>query len=70
MKSKPNNKLSLKEYIFLAICLLIFFLAGLYLNFGGTIPTDNTLVFASLGAVIIAIPIVLYVLKKLNDGQE
>ncbi len=70
MKSKPNNRLSLKEYIFLAICLLIFFLAGLYLNFGGTIPTDNTLVFTSIGAVIIAIPIVLYVLKKLNDEQE
>ena len=70
MKSKPNNKLSLKEYIFLAICLLIFFLAGLYLNFGATIPKDNTLIFASIGAVIIAIPIVLYVLKKLNEEQD
>jgi len=65
-----NNKLNLKEYIFLAICLLIFFLAGLYLNFGGTIPKDNTLVFASIGTVIIAIPIVLFVLKNLNDEQD
>ena len=67
MKSKPKNKLSLKEYLFLAICLLIFFLAGLYLYFDGTIPTDNTLIFASLGGVIIAIPIVIYVLKEMNN---
>ena len=66
MKSKPNNKLSLKEYIFLATCLLIFFLAGLYLNFGGTIPTDNTLIFASLGGVIVAIPIVIYILNNIE----
>lgn len=66
MKSKPNNKLSLKEYMFLAICLLIFFLAGLYLNLGGTIPKDNTLIFASLGAVIIAIPTVIYILNKIE----
>lgn len=66
MKSKPNYKLSLKDYLFLAICLLIFFLAGLYLH-GGTMPTNNTLILVSLGGIIVAILIVLYVLKKLND---
>jgi len=67
MNSKPNNKLSLKEYIFLTTCLLIFFLTGLYLYFGGTIPKNNNLIYMSLVAVIIAIPIVIYVLKKLNN---
>ena len=67
MNSKSNNKLNFKEYLFLIIGLFLFFLAGSYLQFGGNIPKDNNLIFAIIIAIALAIPIIIYALKKLNS---
>ena len=67
INSKPNNKLNRKEYLFLTVCLIIFFSVILYIWTDGTL--NGTLLIAAVIGVIIAIPIVLYVLKKLYEEQ-
>ena len=66
MSSKSDNfKLSPKEYLFLAVCLFIFFVVGLYLMGHGTLPEGIYLIIAGI-AVVVLIPIVIYMLK--NNG--
>jgi len=67
INSKPNNKLNRKDYLFLTVCLIIFFTVIMYIM--GYEDLKGTELIASVIGVIIAIPIVLYVLKKLNDEQ-
>ena len=69
MNSKSTNKFKLKDYIFLTICLIIFFTVILYIMGFENFPKGNELITTSIG-VLIAIPFVLYVLKKLNDEKE
>jgi uncharacterized membrane protein YhaH (DUF805 family) len=69
MNSKPTNKFNRKDYLFLTVCLIIFFTVIMYIMGYGTFPKGYELI-TTIIAVLIAIPIVLYVLKKLNDEQE
>ena len=65
MNSKSDKfKLSPKEYLFLAVCLFIFFVVGLYLMGHGTFPKGNELIITGIG-VFIAIPIVIYMIKNI-----
>ena len=62
MNSKSDKfKLSPKEYLFLAVCLFIFFLVSIYLMGYGTFPKGIELIITGIG-VVIAIPIVIYIL--------
>lgn len=66
MDSKSENiKLNLKEYLFLAVCLFIFFLGGLFFLSGGQIPKDTNFIYLYIGGVVIAIPITIYMLKNI-----
>lgn len=66
MNPKSDNiKLSLKEYLFLAVCLFVFFLGGFYFLIGGQIPKDINFIYLSIGVIIIAIPITIYLLKNM-----
>ena len=67
MKSKSNNKLNRKDYLFLTICLIIFFTGIMYIMGYGDL--NGYMLITSIIGVIIAIPIVLYVLKKLYEEQ-
>jgi uncharacterized membrane protein YhaH (DUF805 family) len=69
MNSKPTNNFNRKDYLFLTVCLIIFFTVIMYIMGFGTFPKGYELITTIIG-VLIAIPIVLYVLKKLNDEQE
>jgi len=64
MNSKSENKLNFKEYIFLTICLLIFFGVAIYLMGYGTFPKGAELIITSIG-VVVAIPVVIYMIKKI-----
>ena len=68
MNSKSNNKFNRKDYLFLSVCLIIFFTVIMYIMGFGTFPKGYELIVTGVG-VVIAITIVLYVLKKLNDEQ-
>ncbi len=64
MNSKSDKfKLSPKEYLFLAVCLFIFYVTGLYLMWHGTIPEGINLIFTGIG-VVVAIPIGIFILKN------
>ena len=64
MNSKSDKfKLSPKEYLFLAVCLFIFFVVGIYLMGHGTFPEGILLIITGIG-VLVAIPIVIYMLKN------
>lgn len=64
MNSKSDNfKLSPKEYLFLVVCLIIF-VVSIYLMGHGTFPKGTLLIITGIG-VVVAIPIVIYMLKKL-----
>ena len=64
MNSKSDKfKLSPKEYLFLAVCLFIFYVTGLYLYYGGTIPEGIELIIAGIG-VVVAIPIGIWIVKN------
>ena len=67
INSKPNNKLNRKEYLFLTVCLIIFFSVIMYIWGYGDLK--GTPLIAAVIGVIIAITIVLYVLKKLYEEQ-
>lgn len=63
MNSKPEKKLlNTKDYLFLTICLIIFFAGGLYFLSGGDFQND----VISIVGVIIAIPITIYLLKRIS----
>ena len=65
MNSKSNKfKLIPKEYLFLVVCLFIFFVVGIYLMSYGTIPKGNELIITGIG-IFIAIPIVIYMIKNI-----
>jgi hypothetical protein len=65
MNSKSDKfKLSPKEYLFLAVCLFIFFVTGLYLQGHGSFPKGNMLIITGIG-VVVAIPIVIYMIKNI-----
>jgi len=64
MNSKSDKfKLSPKEYLFLAVCLFIFFVVSIYLMGHGTFPKGTLLIITGI-AVVVAIPIVIYMLKN------
>ncbi len=64
MNSKSDKfKLSPKEYLFLAVCLIIFFVVSIYLMGYGTFPKGNELIITGIG-VVVAIPIVIYILEN------
>lgn len=67
MNSKLKKQdLTTKEYLFLAVSLFLFFLFGAYVYlFRGTIPEDISIIFVSIICIFIAIPITIYILKKL-----
>ena len=67
MNSKSNYKFKRKDYLFLTVCLIIFFTVIMYIMGYG--DYKGVELIASVVGIIIAIPIVLYVLKKLNDEQ-
>ena len=67
MNSKPNYKFNRKDYLFLTICLIIFFSVIMYMWGYGILK--GTQLIATIIGVIIAIPTVLYVLKKLYEEQ-
>ena len=68
MNSKPNYKFNRKDYLFLTICLIIFFTVIMYIWGYGSLK--DTELIASVIGVLIAIPIVLYILKKLYEEQR
>ena len=64
MNSKSDKfKLSPKEYLFLAVCLIIFFVVSIYLMGYGTFPKGTELIITGIG-VVVAIPIVIYILEN------
>ena len=65
ISNSDNNKISLKEYLFLAVCLIIYFVVGLYLLEGGTLPKGINLIITGI-VVFVAIPIVIYMLKNIE----
>ena len=65
MNIKSDNKLSSKEYLFLVVCLIIFFAVSIYLMGYGAFPTGNELIITGI-AVVVAIPLVIYVLKNIE----
>jgi hypothetical protein len=67
MNYKPNYKFNRKDYLFLTICLIIFFSVIMYMWGYGTLKGPQLI--ATIIGIIIAIPIVLYVLKKLYEEQ-
>tara|TARA_R110001632_G_scaffold64960_16_gene154276 strand:- start:1988 stop:2194 length:207 start_codon:yes stop_codon:yes gene_type:complete len=68
MNSESNkNLLNIKDYFLLTICLILFFTVGSYLLTGGDIPKDVNFIYIWGAVILIAIPIVIYVLIKLND---
>jgi len=68
MNSKSNNKFNRKDYLFLTVCLIIFFIVIMYIwGYGDLTGTE---LIASVIGIIIAIPIVLYILKKLYEEQR
>jgi len=67
MNSKPKNKLlNSKDYLFLTICLILFFIGGSYFIAGGNIPKDINFYYIWIPIIVIAIPIIIYVLKKIK----
>jgi len=67
MSSKPkDNLLNKKDYLFLTVCLIIFFTGGSYFLAGGDIPKDMNIIYLWIAGVIIAIPIVIYILKNIK----
>ena len=60
-----NNKLSPKEYLFLAVSLFIYLFGSIFLLSGGDIPKDDNYIYLVIGGVIVAIPIVIYMLKNI-----
>ena len=67
MNSKPKNKLlNSKDYLFLTICLILFFIGGTYFSTGGNFPTDINFYYIWIPIIIVAIPIIIYVLKNIK----
>ena len=65
MNFNSDNKLSPKEYLFLVVCLIIFFTVSIFLMGYGAFPKGNELMITGI-AVVIAIPLVIYVLKNIE----
>lgn len=65
MSFNKDNKISSKEYLFLVVCLIIYFGGTIYLMGYGTIPTGTDLIIIGV-AMIIIIPIVIYMLKSIE----
>lgn len=65
MNFKSDNKLSPKEYLFLVVCLLIYFGVSIYLMGYGAFPKGTELIITVVG-VIIAIPLVIYMIKNIE----
>ena len=68
MNSNSNTKFNRKDYLFLTVCLIIYFIVIMFTIGYGNLPTVTEIIVTGI-AVIISISIVLYVLKKLNDEQ-
>ena len=65
MNSKSDKfKLSPKEYLFLAVCLFIYFLGGFYFSSGGQMPKDINSIYLMIGGIVVIIPIIIYILKN------
>lgn len=62
--TSDNNKLSFNDYLFLAVCLIIYFVVAIYLMGHGTFPTGTELIITGIG-VGVAIPIVIYMIKNI-----
>ena len=65
MNYNSDNKLSPKEYLFLVVCLIIFFVVSIFLMGYGTFPKGTELIITGIG-VVIAIPLVIYMLKNIE----
>ena len=66
--NKQKNKiLKSKDYLFLTICLIIFFTGSTYFLGGENIPKDINLIYVFIVSIILSTLIVLVVLKKLAD---
>jgi len=68
MNSNSNTKFNRKDYLFLTVCLIIYFIVIMFTIGYGNLPTVTEIIVTGI-VVIISISIVLYVLKKLNDEQ-
>ncbi|QCX38156.1 hypothetical protein FF125_06830 [Aureibaculum algae] len=65
MNSRSDNKLSPKEYLFLVVCLIIFFTVSIYLLGGEAFPKGTDLIINGVG-IVVAIPIVISMLKNMQ----
>jgi hypothetical protein len=66
VNSKSDNKLNSKDYLFLIVCLLVYFLGSIYLLSYEDIATGDNAVYLIVGAVVLAIPTTIYMLKSIN----
>lgn len=65
MKDKSDFKLSPKDYLFLVVCLIIFFVGVMFLANNGTLPNGNELIITSV-LLIVAIPVVIYMIINIE----